>query len=92
MSSELFESVFKLVTFAVATSLSLMFTSVLLRIPLGRGVVGLVLIGGLLIAILNAFAKYLTMLWMLSNKLSAFVVGRTVKPVASHATQSAEEA
>jgi hypothetical protein len=92
MSSEFAKKALRLVTFTVATSLSLMFTSALLRIPLSRGLVGLVLIGGLLLAVLYIFAKYLTILWMFSDKLSAFVVGRALKLVASTATQSGEKA
>ena len=92
MSSEFAKRALGVVLFANAMTLSLMFTSAVLRLPLGRGVVGLVLIGGLLLAVLYVFAKYLTLLWMFSNKLSAFVVGRALRLVASAATQSAEKA
>ncbi len=92
MSSELAKSGLRITTFAVATSLSLMFTSVLLRNPLSKGVVGLLLFGGLFLAILYGFTKYLTVLWMLSGKASAFVIGRLLKPVANPAPQSAEQA
>ena len=92
MSSEVAKRALGVVLFANAMSISLMFTSAVLRLPLGRGVMGLVLIGGLLLAVLYVFAKYLTFLWMFSNKLSAFVVGRALGPVASAATQSAEKA
>lgn len=92
MSSEFAKRALGVVLFANAMTLSLMFTSAVLRLPLGRGVMGLVLIGGLLLAVLYVFAKYLTLLWMFSNKLSAFVVGRALRLVASAATQSAEKA
>lgn len=92
MSSEFAKRALGVVLFVNAMSLSLMFTSAVLRLPLGRGVMGLVLIGGLLLAVLYVFAKYLTLLWLFSNKLSAFVVGRALRLVASAATQSAEKA
>ncbi len=92
MRSEFAKRALGVVLFVNATSLSLMFTSAVLRLPLGRGVMGLVLIGGLLLAVLYVFAKYLTLLWLFSNKLSAFVVGRALRFVASAATQSAEKA
>ena len=92
MSSEFAKRALGVLLFANAMTLSLMFTSAVLHLPLGRGVVGLVLIGGLLLAVLYVFAKYLTLLWMCSNKLSAFVVGRALRLVASAATQSAEKA
>lgn len=92
MSSEFAKRALGVVLFVNATSLSLMFTSAVLRLPLGRGVMGLVLFGGLLLAVLYVFAKYLTLLWLFSNKLSAFVVGRALRLVASAATQNAEKA
>lgn len=92
MSSDFAKRGLKLATFAVATSLSLMFTSALLRNPLGRGVVGLLLIGGLLLAILYLSAKYLKVLWLLSEKVSASIIGGIPKPVAIPATQSTEQA
>ncbi len=82
----------RLVTFAAATSFSLMFTTALLRNPLSRGVVGLVLIGGLLLAVLAGFAKYLTLLWMWSDRTSAFVIGRIFKAATQPATHNTEQA
>jgi len=92
MSKDLVKAGLRLVTFAAATSCSLMFTTALLRNPLSRGVVGLILIGGLLLAVLTGFAKYLMLLWMWSDRTSTFVVRRLVKPVTQPATHNAEQA
>lgn len=92
MSSEFANKALRLLTFAAATSLSLRLTNALLRIPLGRVLVGLALLGGLLLAVLFVLAKYLTILWMFSDKLSTLVVGQARKLTASTATQSAEKA
>ena len=92
MSSEVANRTLRLLTFAATTSLSLTFTSALLRVPFGRGLVGLALIGGLLLAVLYLSAKYLVLLWMFSDKLSTLVVGKVGKLIAGTATHSAEKA
>ena len=92
MSGDFAKSGLRVATFVVSTSLSLMFTNALLSNPLSRGVMGVVVLAGLLLAVLYGFAKYLNMLWILSGRASAFVVGKRLKPISDPATQSAEQA
>lgn len=92
MSKAFVRTGLRLVTFAAATSFSLMFTTALLLNPLSRGVVGLLLVGGLLIAVLAGFAKYLMLLWMWSDRTSAFVIGRILEAATQPATHNREQA
>ncbi len=92
MSGDFAKTGLRVATFALSTSLSLMFTNALLSNPLSRGLMGVVLLAGLLLAVLYGLAKYLKMLWSLSGRASAFVISRRLKPISDPAPQSAEQA
>ncbi len=91
MSSDVFKKGLRLATFSVAALVSLAATSSLLRNPLSRGIVGVALLAGVLVAILYACSKYLTVLWMVSDRFSAFIVASVLKLVRP-STQPLEKA
>lgn len=91
MSSDNFAKGLRFVTFVVAVLVSLVATSSLLRNPLGRGIIGVVLFAGVFAAILYACSKYLKVLWVASDRFSAFIVSSALKPVRPF-TQPMEEA
>ena len=92
MNREFAKPILRLSTFAAATFLSLVITSAVLRNPLSRGLVSLVLFGVLLVAVVCGIAKYLAFLWRVSDEASAFVFGRVSKRVTQGATEPVEQA
>ncbi len=92
MSREVAKSFLKLSTFAAATFLSLVITSAVLRNPLSRGLISLLLVGALLLAVVYGIAKYLAFLWRVSDGASEAVLCSLSKQITQGATEPLEQA
>ena len=91
MSKEAAKPFLKLLTFAAAASLSLSLTSAALRYPLSRGLVGLLLGVGLVVVVVYGIAKYLALLWRVSDNASDYLLGRVSRQTSPTATEPAEQ-
>lgn len=91
MNSELMRKALRLTTFVAMASLSLMCTSALLNLRLGRSLAGLALIAGLLVSVLYVTAKYLLALWNLSNRFTLAILSAGSQPVPSSNPQGEEQ-
>ena len=91
MSKEATKSFLKLSTFAAAASLSLSLTSAVLRYPLSRGLVSILLVIGLVAVVLYGVAKYLAFLWRASDNASDYLLRRVSRQMTPTATEPVEQ-
>ena len=91
MSKEATKSFLKLSTFAAAASLSLSLTSAVLRYPLSRGLVSLLLGLGLVAVVVYGIAKYLAFLWRVSDDASDYLLGRVSRQTSPSAAEPVEQ-
>ena len=88
--SELLRKALRLATFLVMATVSLMCASAILRLRLGRNVVGLALLAALVAAVLFVTAKYLHALWSLSKRFTLTFLSEGSQALPSSSPQGAE--
>ena len=91
MSKEATKSFLKFSTFAAAASLSLSLTSAVLRYPLSRGLVSLLLGLGLVAVVVYGITKYLALLWRVSDSASDYLLGRVSRLTSPSAAEPVEQ-